>query len=233
MNCERAADTEPFDGCHVTGDYRVVHLCTGDLAWQNCLDRWLDAAGVVVSRFENAYSLCAHMLQNRNQAPDAVALGVDWLNCYELQIVKYVRQSWPRAVIIVYGTPQAPVDHATLDRLIVCSSRAQLDALLKRRMQDVLAGFQARAPRAVVGVSDGRITRPDDRSGILEGSGRRNVAPVPAAADSSASEQEDTTEQRSDAPVADASENGPIGVIGDRAILTRDELAALLEEGGE
>lgn len=233
MNCERAVDREPFEGCYVTGNYRVVHLCMGDRAWQNCVDRWLEAAGVVVSRFDDAYSLCAHLRQDSRPAPDAVAVGVDWLNRCELQVVKYVRQSWPGAVIIVYGTPQAPLDCATWDRLVVCSSRVQLDALLKRQMCDVLAGFQPRASRAVADAAHVCIVRPDDRSGVLEGGRRRRGVPDASVADDEVAEQEATAGQPLDAPVADAFENGPIGVIGDRAILTRDELAALLDESGE
>ncbi len=123
---------------------RAVHLRTGPRASVETIDAWLREHGLEVAAFDDAYASCAYLLTCYEQIPDLVFVGSDWLSGDELAIVSYVRQTWPRAGIIIYGDSEMPASEL-VPLVLSCRGRTELGALLAagpdelvRRLNDQL-----------------------------------------------------------------------------------------------
>ena len=81
----------------------AIHLRTGQRARVEAVDTWLARHEVPVAAFDDAYDACVHLLLHCADIPDLAVVGVDWLTPDEFQILAYIRQTWPHAVIVVYG----------------------------------------------------------------------------------------------------------------------------------
>jgi hypothetical protein len=109
---------------------RALHIRTGQRAAADALDAWLVQHQVESVPFGDVYEACVHLLQNYERVPDVVLVGADWLSDDELNIVRYVRQTWSGAAIIIYGSaPDTPrVD--VLPLVLTCRGERGLRTLL-------------------------------------------------------------------------------------------------------
>ena len=108
----------------------AIHIRTGQRAAAESLDAWLAQHQVESVPFGDVYEACVHLLQNYAHVPDLVLVGADWLSDDELNIVRYVRQTWSGAAIVVYGSaPDTPrVD--ILPLVLTCHGERGLRTLL-------------------------------------------------------------------------------------------------------
>jgi hypothetical protein len=108
----------------------ALHIRTGQRAAADALDAWLAQYQVESVPFGDVYEACVHLLQNYAHVPDLVLVGADWLSDNEVNIVRYVRQTWSAAAIVVYGSaPDTPrVD--VLPLVMTCRGERGLRTLL-------------------------------------------------------------------------------------------------------
>jgi len=129
---------------------RAVHLRTGPRASDETVDAWLREHGAEVAAFDDAYACCAHLLTHYEQIPDLVFVGSDWLQADELAIVAYVRQTWPRCVVIIYGDGEVPAAEF-LPQVVSCRGRTELGALLAGGPDELVSRLnQPHGPRVPV-----------------------------------------------------------------------------------
>jgi hypothetical protein len=114
----------------VTGVRSAIHVRTGTRASTDAIDAWLSQHQVAVVPFDDVYAACAHLLKNFAQIPDLVFVGTDWLSRDELGIVPYVRQTWSRTGIVVYGEAAETPPFDWLPLVLMCRGKAALDAVL-------------------------------------------------------------------------------------------------------
>jgi len=108
----------------------ALHVRTGQPAAAGALDAWLDRHGVERTAFDDVYSACVHLLTQYERVPDLVFVGADWLLEDEFGILRYLRETWPRVGIVVYGrTDISPALHVA-PLVCACPTQAALDRLL-------------------------------------------------------------------------------------------------------
>jgi hypothetical protein len=149
----------------VSGVRSAIHVRTGPRTSAAAIDTWLTQHQVEIIPFDEVYTACVHVLQHYERIPDLVFVGRDWLAGDELNIVSYVRQTWPRSGIIVYGdTGETPLCDL-LPLVLTCRGPAAVHDLLAatpaelvRRLGEQLRPLvlgpapteDVRRPRAVV-----------------------------------------------------------------------------------
>jgi len=108
---------------------RAVHIRTGQPAAAEAIDAWLSDHDVEVLACADVYEACVHLLREYHNVPEMVVIGTDWLAPDELAIVRYARETWPRAAIVVYGAGASPAPEAS-PLTIACGSDAALRTVL-------------------------------------------------------------------------------------------------------
>jgi hypothetical protein len=181
----------------------AIHIRTGQRALADTLDQWLARHDVTTRGFDDVYAACVHLLQQYEQIPDLALVGTDWLAPDELSIIAYVRQTWPRTGVVVYGgqreTPR--IDLWPLTRAV--QGEAGLQKLTGRTPSEIFTELCAEMPPLAT------------RGGESETPARPTREVVAASGEREARELE---APRPSVPAAPP-----------RAILTPEELAVLLE----
>lgn len=164
---------------------RAIHVRTGQRAAVEAVDAWLAGHGVDVVGLPDVYAACVHILQHYADVPDLVLLGADWLAEDEFALLTYVRQTWPRAGVIVYGSPAGTPLLDILPLMRTCRTEAALRALLAEPPAAVLDALfeQAAALAAPLPAPEAPAApapaRPDVRA---EGARRAEPGPAPPRA---------------------------------------------------
>jgi hypothetical protein len=115
----------------------AIHVRTGQRASAEAIDAWLTAQRIEIIPFDDVYAACVHLLQRYEDIPDLAFVGTDWLGSDELQIVSYIRETWPRTGVVVYGhTADAPRCDF-LSQTLACRGGAALRELLAATPADV------------------------------------------------------------------------------------------------
>ncbi len=204
----------------------AIHIRTGQHPAVAAVDQWLSDNGVDVVAHGDVYAACAYLLEYYARVPDLALVGTDWLARDECGIVPYVRQTWPRACIVVYGT-NGTVPLADLSPLTrTCDSRAALDALLATTPTNV-----ARQMYAAANVMTHTPLAAPDRPRIvrlaeLHPCEHRAASPIAdGPVTGRAALDEDPAGARSDLDVG--------SLAAPRSILTNEELSALLDPTDE
>jgi len=205
----------------------AIHIRTGQRADVQAVDDWLAHHAVEVVGLGDVYEACVHLLKNYEQIPELALIGVDWLAAGDLNIVAYVRQTWSRTGIVVYG------DGAEMPRLdllplsLACRGAVALRKLLTETPADLSRRLSADiAPVSIV--AEPRTPRaPHIPAGA-------NVFPAPRPA---ARESPELADDRAAGASPDkASEESGLRLADSappRAILTSEELSALLDSSDE
>jgi len=175
----------------------AIHVRTGPAALTAKIDEWLARHGVATRAFDDPYAACAHLLLHFDAVPDLALVAVDTLRPDELELVGFIRQTWPRTGIVVYGELAGAGLADGLPRAMSCRSSAALQQLLAESPAAALRRLSASDPPIGPGaLSAAVVPKPE----------------TPRASDGRAS------------GAADGEGADP------RAVLTAEELAALLDE---
>lgn len=198
----------------------AIHLCTGQHADAQALNAWLERHGVEVIGFDDVYRACVHLLRRYERIPDLALVGTDWLMDDEINIVAFLRQTWPRVAVILYGgTHESPlVELLPLTR--TCRGAAGLSELTSRSPDELLRELTADAgPPPSRPLVEWRDSAESDRGGEQRGmrAGDRAAAPRIEASEIG---------ERSEEPRAALKLSN---TESPRSILTAEELAALLD----
>lgn len=226
---------------------RAFHLRGGQRTTVDLVDGWLNQHALEVWGCADSFQACTQLLTAAGDPVQLAFLGVDWLGPDELAIVDYVRETWPRAGMVIYGSApfgslQAP------DLAVYCGSRAALQAALDHTVDGLIAYLRRQSRRrahseatvsaeacdwptveAAVPTSLFAVTAARTPAGTAVVRNPQSVSSpeAPAKAVAPASVQSDNTEQER---ATDTPPEAPGSVTEDpRSILTREELAALLD----
>ncbi len=195
-----------------------IHIRTGQPAAADALDRWLADHKVQTTAFADVYEACVHLLREYEDIPDVVAIGTDWLAADELAIVRYARETWPRAIIVLCGAAAgAALDTSPLT--VACRSDAALQELLAETPLHLLERLCARAAAIPEEIPPPVVSVP--AASVPQLPRLRAASPVsPAVVPRPAGGRADPT---ADAKLRPATTEAP------GSILTAEELSALLD----
>lgn len=116
----------------------AIHIRTGQCAVVEMLDAWLARHKVDVTALADVYEACVHLVTSYEHIPDLALIGADWLAADEFSIVAYIRQTWPRTGVVVYGgTRETPLVDV-LPMMLTCRTEAALQELLAGTPADVV-----------------------------------------------------------------------------------------------
>jgi hypothetical protein len=135
----------------------AIHVRTGECAVVEALDHWLARHHVDVIPFADVYDACVHLIKDCEHIPDLALIGADWLADDEFNIVTYIRQTWPRTGIVVYGGARETPLVDLLPMMLTCRTEAALQQLLagtptdlvRRLWTDIAEPALPPAPRAI------------------------------------------------------------------------------------
>ena len=228
MNPQVGAKSSPCDWCALEHCKRAIHLRTGDRGTDGAISAWLERHGVEVVACADAFEACTFALTHSAATPDLVLVGADWLAPDELAIIGYFRETWPGVTTVVYGSAPATAGfEATRPTLVQRSATA-----VRRMLADApgaLLEESLKALRAQAPLDDGWRPQPKlPPSAEPQAPAAGTALPRPAiqTRDTEALGSEFTprlTGQDSETA------SGPPPPA-PQTILTREELAALLED---
>ncbi len=127
----------------------AAHLQTGEPAAMTEVDQWLRNHGVRTVNWPDAFAACTHLLIHANEVPDLVLIGLEWLPTDEVDIARYIRETWPGVGMVLYG---AATEKTVLDsdaRMIRCSTIEALQEVLRRRPDALQEELSAGAPQTL------------------------------------------------------------------------------------
>lgn len=210
----------------------VLHIRTGQRAAAEAIDAWLYDHGVDVLPFSDVYDACTHLLKGYESVPDLALVGTDWLSEDECRIIRYVRETWPRVGLIIYGLARDTfvADFSPLSR--TCRSQHALQRLLAQSPHDVLRDLtgESASYREVAPPPEPEPAPPTTMPelSLTPRHNKRDERTTDDGDDSNG--QHDTVEQDQRPPerLGDVPEVQP-----PRAILTAEELSALLDAPDE
>lgn len=108
----------------------AIHVRTGQRGAVEAIDAWLSRHQVAVVPLGDAYQACVYLLKHYQRIPDLALIGADWLADDEIDIISYLRHTWPRTGVLVYGSsPQTPLCEL-LPLTRTCRGEAALRELL-------------------------------------------------------------------------------------------------------
>ncbi len=134
-------------GWSVDQPLTVLHLATADHASTAQVDAWLQRYSASVLRCADAFDACLNLIRSPEHVPDLVLLGADYLLTDELNIFDYLRETWPSAIVVVYGDAERCARLTTgRDAELYTPPRAAIDpaqspaALLEQARQSLRGG---------------------------------------------------------------------------------------------
>jgi hypothetical protein len=122
----------------------AIHICVGDRVAENAVNEWLHSGGARVAELGDVYSAGAHLIRHRDDPPAVCVVGANWLRPDELIILAYIRRTWPRTPLVVYGLPVGEQLPRDAGRAVVCRSPVELQALLSEPLESLLSAAPAR-----------------------------------------------------------------------------------------
>jgi hypothetical protein len=208
----------------------AIHVQPGNGAADAVLRSWFERQNAAVLRFADVYRACAFAVRHRSEAPDVTAVGLDGLDADESAIVRYLCEAWPAGLCVAYGEAAGAASFPATANLAVCRTVAELEEVLSEAEADEHPALTRHsAQRAVRHETIGHDQPPGDATGVLTklapaaGAGAETAAADTAAASGSMSQEQPAV------PREPLSQRG-IDAVCDTALLTREELAALLED---
>lgn len=146
---------------------RAIHICTGQRAAAEALDAWLAQHKVEVVGLPDVYDGCVYLLKNYESVPDLVFIGADWLAEDEFAIVRYVRETWPRAAVVVYGSSAATPSFDWAPWTHTCRTEAALRKLVGQPPAALLQQLADQAaPARTLPTGPGVLGAVDDLSAL-------------------------------------------------------------------
>ena len=208
---------------------KALHLRTGDRSTDNAIAQWLERHHVECSSCRDPFEACIHALIKPEARPDLILIGTDWLAPDENSVIGRLRETWPAVPLVLYGHHDAAPSAFEPDRG-------------QRRIEGAAAlrGFLAEDPSAVVAQLQAapREQRWDGPIGLAESKLPPTSAPTlpdewvtrSASISKSASTEVLGAELFASIPVEPATAPRRDASVASHAILTPEELTALLED---
>lgn len=110
----------------------ILHLSTAERSASADVSAWAEACGdAEVMVCGDAFDACVQALQP-SASYDLIFVGTDRLAVDEFVVVRYLRESFPKAVLILYGQDAGLVEYSVMPLTAVYRSRAALGELLAR-----------------------------------------------------------------------------------------------------
>ena len=205
----------------------AMHIRTGQRAAAEAVDAWLGQHQVDVAAFADVYAACAFLLKHFDRVPELTFIGADWLAESEFAIARYIRETWPRTGIVLYGSAGVPLGADVAPLVLTCRGEAALREVIALRPAEVLRKIHSTAAPLSVG------PRPEASRTLLASAEVKEVHCMGAADTKSASSaprgDHDACVPNSKSPhnlhVAETETTRPI--------LTAEELSSLLETPDE
>jgi len=201
---------------------QALHIRTGQRAAVEMLDAWLADHAVAVVPISDVYAACAHLLQRYEQVAELVLLGADWLAKGELSILRYVRETWPRAAVVVYGTARDLAACELAPLTLVCQGSAELERLVAQTPEAIVRRIHGEPVPLCVAASE--AARP---ASSVETDTAETEAPEEAG------DETDLVDYSALAAGGEMEETTAAGADLPRSLLTPEELAALLDRRDE
>lgn len=199
---------------------QVVHLRSGEPGTADAISGWLRRHGATVVELPDAFEACVFALTHSATTPDLAFVGADRLGDDEWAIVGYLRQTWPGLVTVIYADRPIAPPIAPGPRTLLIRPTEALRRMLAEPPSALLCRVEQPAPTVP--------PPPDDWPATMQ----------PEAPAASASAARPTTVAQSVGPErplrqAQPPRPGMTDPAYRQIILTREELAALLDEDDE
>jgi hypothetical protein len=146
--------------------HSAIHIRTGQKSVVKRVDDWLAAHDVGCVTFDDVYGACVYLLRHYDRIPDLVLVGADWLARDEYNIVSYVRQTWPRVGVVVYGSAGSTPLFDLLPLMIACDSAAALEQLLAESPGAVVRRMLASVSPGELAAASGAPPAPQQPLGV-------------------------------------------------------------------
>jgi hypothetical protein len=202
---------------------KAIHLRTGDRGTDNAISAWLEKHGVDVVACADPFEACLVALSRSEPAPDLALVGVDWLAPDELGIVEYFAQAWPGLTLVLYGSPQATARFQPAPLTVVYRSPDALQRVLSESPDKLLA--RSRAEAAPDEVRRAQPENPGTHARRAE-----TFVILPARAETQDPGREPQKQDRPPGAAGEEETGKTTAAAAPHSILTREELAALLED---
>lgn len=207
---------------------KAIHLRTGDRETDGAISAWLERHGVEVIPCADAFEACTFALTHSAVNPDLVLVGADWLAPNEVAIIGYLREIWPGVTAVVYGSAPATAGFASAPLTLVRRSAAGVRRMLAAA-PDALLEESLKALRAQAPLDEDWRPQPEAPVAIEPRLPAAGAAPPRRAGDRRDTEAPDgklTARVVGEVPETPSKARPPAP----QTILTREELAALLED---
>ncbi len=234
----------------------AIHICVGDRTAEDAVNDWLQEGGATVVDLGDAYAATTYLIRHRDQPPCICAVGAHWLRTDEMVLLTYIRRTWPRTPLVVYGLPPGERLPDDAGHAIVCRSPAELQSLLSEPLESLLGSAGSRDEEQEDDEDEPTLMRSGNGRAPREAPAARDSARPQGEARSTAQGAAATPREALEALVADEPRDSagvyaarPVSVATsaspsprewvsasaaqreiDDPILTREELAALLGE---
>lgn len=210
--------------------HRAIHVRTGPPSSADALDQWLAGHGVEIVALDNAYDACVHLLKHYDQVADLALVGTTWLGEQEFRILHYIRETWPRVGVVIYGSANTTPAVEWVPLTMTCPGEAAVRELVTQTPTSLLHRLTDEA-RVAFGQSARPIGERREPAALLQ---RRACVPQPGSMPTRPTPPSKLVkrpaEQRPGArPGAGASTRLTVAEPDPpRAILSAEELSALL-----
>ncbi len=131
--------------------HTAIHVRTGHGVHAQHVDAWLARHAVAVTAHDDAYAACVHLLTHYAQIPEFALVGADWLAPDEYELVAFIRHTWPRTVIVLYGDAPESAGFATWPLVRTCVGSAGVDRLCAESPAQLVALACVQLPRPATG----------------------------------------------------------------------------------
>ena len=113
------------------------------------MDAWLTRHKVAVTAHDDAYAACVHLLTRYSQIPELALVGTDWLPADEFELAAFIRHTWPRTLIVLYGDAPGPVAYPARPLVLTYVGCPGLDRLCAEVPAELAVRACAQLPRLV------------------------------------------------------------------------------------
>ncbi len=206
---------------------KAIHLRTADRGTDGAISAWLERHGVEVVACADAFEACTFALTHSATIPELAFIGADWLAPDELAISGYFRETWPGVTIVIYGSAATTAGFEASALTHVYRSAAAVRRMLAAAPGALLEESRA-ALRTSVALDDGWRPRLDTPGPAVSAAVEEASVPRPVVQtrDLEALDADIAAHVGGQPPEAAAGQPAPAS----QTILTREELAALLED---
>lgn len=210
----------------------AIHVRTGERGTDSAISAWLERHDVEIVACADAFEACTVALTQSLTAPDVAFVGIDWLAPDEHVILDYFRETWPNLLAIVYGPASATTGFREDPRTLVCRSPAAVRRMLTDSPAALLDRLRAASPQQARSDDDRQPSPTLPPHADQSGDAQETSLPHPTTHTRDSENRPANPGPRSAWRPAAGLRGRAASASASRNVLTEEELAALLEDGG-